>query len=238
MEVKLQNLKDKEIEKLKLVLLPCREPIPEEARAAYNSAYRLWHSVWSETLKELDGVEKLFSNEFTRHDFFAAIFKGEDAISLTCYSGIDLKLDARKNDAWFESWPQDFLQKETEREAEILIGAWYCVAPEYRKSRLDFPFNVAKVMMETFGKVILDEGYSVGYGTSRNNRGVNKLLYDIGAIKYGESFAHGCTVDLVLVEPENVRKVQLSYSNIFKKLWENRIDYRKEKYEQKLPKAA
>ena len=45
-------------------------------------------------------------------------------------------------------------------------------------------------------------------------------------------------VDLILVEPEIVREKQLSYSNILKRLWDNKIDYRMEGYEQQLSKTA
>lgn len=234
----MQNWEDKEVERLSLVLLPCREPVKAEAYQAYNSAYQLWERVWSETLKELDGVKKLFSNEFTRHDFATVIFRGDVAISLMCYSAVNLQLDARKNDSWFESWPQDVLIDQSKHDGEGLIAAWFCSAPEFRKSQSNYPINTGKLVMEAFGKVVLDGGFNAGYGTSRNNRGVNKLLYEIGAEKYGESVAHGCVVDLVIVSPDNVRNRQLSYSNIFKKLWEERTDYRGRGYEQKLSKTA
>lgn len=227
-----------DVKGLKLVIIPCREPVPVEALKFYNSAYQLWHRVWSETLKELDGVEKLFSNEFTRHDFAVVLFSNDTAISLACYSSVNLKLDSRLNDAWFESWPQEILIKQKERDGEGVLAAWFCAAPEYRKTYINSSINIAKLMVEAFGRVVLDGAYSVGYGVSRNNRGVNKMLYEIGGTKLGESVAHGCAVDLILIEPENVHLNQLSYSNIFKKLWENKIDFRVRDYEQKLSRAA
>ena len=229
---------DVEIEKLKMVIIPCREPVPVEAYQYYNSAYQLWHRVWSETLKELDGVEKLFSNEFTRHDFAIVIFRDDEAISLMCFSSINLKLEVRKNDSWFAAWPEGILLNQEIKDGLGLIAAWFCTAPEYRRSNFQYPVNTAKLVMEAFGKIVLDENYNAGYGTSRNNRGVNKLLYDVGAIKLGESIAHGCSVDLVILEPGNVQLTQLSYSNIFKKLWQNKTDFRVRGYEQKLSKAA
>ncbi|MBC7537892.1 MAG: hypothetical protein H7281_03675 [Bacteriovorax sp.] len=234
----MKNLENSEIEKLSLRVIPCRETIPPEAYHAYNSAYHLWERVWSETLKELDGVKKLFSNEFTRHDFATVLYRDDIAIALMCYSAVNLNLDVRKNDSWFESWPQEFLAEQSIREGEGLIAAWFCTAPEYRKSQLNYPINSAKLIMEAFGKIVLEDGYNVGYGTSRNNRSVNKLLYEIGGEKRGESLAHGCEVDLILVEPDKVREAQLSYSNLFKKLWEEKIDYRKRGYEQELSKTA
>jgi len=92
--------------------------------------------------------------------------------------------------------------------------------------------------MECFGQLVLEEDVSVGFGTSRNNRGVNKLVYSIGGEKVGSSLAHGCEVDLVLIKTDIVHEIQLSYSNIFKKLWKEKIDFHKRMYEKNLSQQA
>ena len=234
----MNDLTESELAKLQLVILPCHGPIKTNGHSTYNSAYRLWDHVWSETLNDLDGVKKLFSNDFTRHDYATVLLRDGVAISLICCSEANLKLEARKNDSWFECWPSNTLLEISKREGIGLIGAWFCVAPEYRKTRADFPVNIGQVVMESFGKLVLEGKYNVGFGVSRNNRSVNKVVYGIGGVKVGEASAHGCDVDLILVEPEIVREKQLSYSNILKRLWDNKIDYRMEGYEQQLSKTA
>jgi hypothetical protein len=226
------------LEELQLVIMPCREPLDPQIHDSYNSAYQLWHKVWSETLNELDGVNKLFSNEFTRNDFVMAILSNKKAISLACYTAVDLKLDTRKNDSWFECWPKELLDDPARRPGLGVFASWFTVASEFRKRQSHSEINIAQIMVEGFGKIVLEDGYNVGFGTSRNNRGVNKMLYNIGATKHGEAISHGCDVDLILIEPSHVNRNQTHYSKEFKHLWERRIDYRRIENEYKLSKSA
>lgn len=212
---------------LQLVVLPCREPVLPVFNEHYNACYQLWEDIWSKTLEDLDGVEKLHSNEFTRHDYLSAIFKGKQAISLMCYSEVDIKLKARHNDSWFSCWPSEILNEQKNREGLGLIASWFCTHPEFRKGAAQaLDLNVSQVIIEVFGKLVVEGSYNVGYGITRNNRGVDKYSDNAGGVNIATSKAHGCDVNLVLFEPSLIKEKQLSYSDELKLLWKNRIDFR------------
>ena len=105
-----------------------------------------------------------------------------------------------------------------------LIAAWFCTHPEYRKSKQDI--NVTQILAESFGKIVLDGQYNVGYGVTRNNRSVGKYSLNAGGTVVGNTIAHNCEVDLVLFEPENIKLKQVEYSQVLQELWNKRIDLR------------
>lgn len=212
---------------LKLVIIPCREPVPSECHTIYNDSYELWNLVWSETLKELDGIEKLPSNEFTRFDFASVILDKGKPISLMCYTSVDMGLKPRRFDSWFDSWPSEILERQKERDGLGLIAAWFCTHPDYRKSsQVSLNFNVTQVLAEVFGKIIISDSYNVGYGMTRNNRSVGQYSVNIGGEVIANANAHNCDVSLVLFEPEKIFSKQFSYSAELKYLWKNRVDFR------------
>lgn len=230
---------NKEIEDLRLVIIPCREEIPVECYKEYESAYKLWEKIWSKTLHELDGVKKLHSNEFTRHDFASVIFKGDEAISLMCYSRVNMKLPARHNDSWFASWDKDFLKNESHREGEGLIAAWFCTDPFYRQGTSKQNINVTEIIAQTFGKLIIEGNYNMGYGVTRDNRNVADYAISMGGRPVASTKAHGCDVTLVIFDPQTLKEKQLSYSHNLKFFWSRRIDYRRRKEnEQSIRKTA
>jgi hypothetical protein len=209
----------------RLVLLPCREPIPFPLQKLYKEAYGLWKLVWSDTLKELDNVNKLYSNEFTRYDFAAVIFKGDKAISLMCYTAVDMTLGIRQEDSWFSCWPENILEQEKQRGGQGLVAAFFCTHPDYRKNN-NTDLNFSQITIEIIGKLLLDGKYSAAYGVTRNNRGVGKYSANAGSITLAKSMAHGCEVDLVVFEPHMIKDTVHFYSSGLKNLWNNRLDYR------------
>ena len=162
------------LENYHLAIVPLREPLSRQIRVIHNKAYKLWFEIWSGTLKELDNIDRLFSNEFSRFDFAYLILKGDEVISLMSCTEVDLSLDSRRNDSWFESWPQEILSSEKCWGKKGLVAAWFCTDSRFRKSQDKIDFNISKVMAELFGEVLLDGQFDLGFGVTRNNRNVGK----------------------------------------------------------------
>ena len=221
-----------ELNRLSLEILPCKEPIPLNLKNEYEEAYLLWHKVWSNTLFKLDGIENLHSNEFTRHDFCSVIYRDERAIGLFCYSQINPSLITRHSDSWFAAWPKEILFEIGKFHSNGIMPAWLAVDPEFRRSKTAYPINIGQILMETYAQIILEYGYEIGFGTTRNDRGVNKLILDTGGQKLGSSIDHGVSVDLICMHPERVQDKQSQFSEEFKYLWNNKKDHWRGIYEQ------
>lgn len=211
---------------LKLIILPCREPIHSEILSIYNKSYLLWKNVWEKTLKKLDNLDRLFSNEFTRHDFATVITLDDRPLSLMCYSEVDLSLTSRLDDSWFQSWPKPQLEKMAKLKGLGLFATWFCTDPDYRKSS-DNNINphLSQAIIEIFGKVVLEGNYNRGYGITRNNRGVDKYSKAAGSITIATGIDHNCEVNFVEFIPAKIKLKQQDYLELTKELWNNREDH-------------
>ncbi|MAX65495.1 MAG: hypothetical protein CME66_01015 [Halobacteriovoraceae bacterium] len=228
----------RELDKLQLYIIPCSEPIPSVCVKQYEAAYDLWNLVWSKTLFELDGVKQLKSNEFTRHEFLSVIMKDDIAVGLFCYSSINLSLKVRKEDSWFDAWPKELVSKIGRECQNGLMPSWLAVHPDFRRSKSNYPINLGQVVMEIYAKIIIEYGYDMGFGTTRNNRGVNKLILNTGGTKIMSSVDHGVDVDLIQMNPTDILLKERYFSKSFKTLWENRIDKWREKNERTFRETA
>ncbi len=227
-----------ELKKLKLIIMPCSDPVPEACREQYRQVYNLWHRVWSETLYQQSGLQCLHSDEFTRHHFCSAIFKDSEAISLFCYSTINLSLEVRKNDSWFSSWPRSVLDRLGVVCYHGLMPAWFCVADGHRRHQGNNPLNIAKLSVEVYAKILLHWNFSMGFGTAKNDRKVNKLLHEVGGTTCSKGVAYNSEVDHVVMYPEKVRKYEGHFSQALQSIWERRSDFWSENDEYPLSKPA
>lgn len=226
-----------------LILLP-GSFATSESKPYYESAYSLWHSVWSETLNELDGLPKLFSDGFTRQDVVVGLFLGTQCIALNCFRRSDLRNIAHRQDSWFLPWTESQLVELGEKYPNGLVNSYFTIHPDFRKSAPgnDFArqflerFNLAIVLAELSALMTVKLNADGAFGVTRNNRSVNKLAYHGGAIPLAKNkMHHGVDVDLILYENDRVQRAMSNFTSQTLGLWENRIDFanfefRKEKH--------
>lgn len=205
-----------------LVLLPAKEP-SFEGQNLYRAAFDLWHGVWSKTLKELDGQEKTFSDGFTRQDFFAGLFQEDTCVALVMFKKIDLRFEIHWRDSWFASWDKSTLKEISEESPVCMVPSWLTVHPLFRKNSGRSDARLSTVITEVMAQMCIEMKADVGFGTSRNNRGVNKLVYHAGAIPLEKGrIAHGVEVDLVAFFPEKIEQAKQNFSSLFFDVWEGR----------------
>ena len=101
----------------------------------YQKIYNHWHSVWSQTFKEVSGNATLFSDNFTRQDEIIAVMKNDKCISAVCHRLFDFRTTAARNDSYFESWPEDAFHRLGKNGPTIVIAGQLSVDPEYRKTQ-------------------------------------------------------------------------------------------------------
>ncbi len=238
----LNGIKDAWGSRMGLYVIPCRESITPEIKDIYNESYNLWNVVWKDTLKNLDGRDWLFSDDFTRHDFATVITLNNKPISLMCYSEVDLSLSSRRNDSWFRPWPESYLNDRANDDGLGVIAAWFCTDPKFRKkSDHNLSKNISQALIEIYGKIILEGNYNRGYGITRNNRSVDKYSQAAGSTTVAKTIDHNCEVNLVEFIPSTVREKQKGYLALTNTLWRSRSDYyfnKKDKYESKNRKSA
>lgn len=211
-----------------LYLLPSGHP-PSDAYQIYEQTYSLWHEIWFETLKQLDGVTSLASDGFTRQDFFAVATISNEVVALCCFKQADLRLSCHRQDSWFSPWPQALLEELAKTRSRTLIPSWLTVHPSYRRSNNSGGWNWSLVMSELISLVCLDVQAEVGFGTPRKDRSVNKMVSQAGAVCLKEDVVHhGVLIDLVAFYPENLRQVRFSSETT--QLWKNKIDLRNKMY--------
>jgi hypothetical protein len=161
-----------------------------------TEAYRCWHRVWSDTLRELDNASRVFSDDFTRQDELGTLFYEERCVGLTCFRWVDISLDHDRNDSYFKPWPENALQALATDGPRICIGSNLTVLPGWRG--VSSGFSVKEVLMTLAVKRFVASGADSMAGTMRNDRGMNGLVYQLGAVPLVKDVDHhGVKVDLV-----------------------------------------
>jgi hypothetical protein len=198
---------------------------PEPAwRREYAAAFDLWKSVWSVTLKELDGSSALYSDEFTRQTWIGCIFD-EDRCAALAFARLDhFDSPTAAFDSYFKVWNQETLQLLCAEGSSVFVGSNITVDAEYR-GELSGGIKMKALLTGLQIQAFLDSGAAVMAGTMRCNKGMEKQAYAYGAslLKSGVTH-HGVDVDLVAFYRE-----QLKYPPVrdllVERLWRQRSEF-------------
>lgn len=206
------------------VLLPGRRP-PESLVEYYDKAYAMWHATWLATLNELDKVETLNSDDFTRQQEHLVLFFGDKAVGSASFGVLDIRKPYGYRDSVLKVWPIENLRQIGEDNKTILVCTYMTIDPEFRG--IDF---IAKLKVILGGVAIClfrESGFKVMLATMRNNRGMNTLAYQLGAqCVVRDAIAHGVAVDLVkFVSDETVLHKDKAVENYILDVWNNAISY-------------
>ena len=161
-----------------------------------RAAYECWHDVWYSALVELDHIERLNSDDFTRQDEIAALFYEDTCIGLTGCRFVELTTAMARHDSYFNAWPEQALEMLGSHGTRICIGNNMTVRSQWR-GRIG-GLSVKRLLMILSIQRFLVSSADALAGTMRNDRGMNRLVYELGfsPITQG-AIAHGVDVDLV-----------------------------------------
>jgi hypothetical protein len=161
-----------------------------------EQAYRCWHEVWSETFHQLDGVERVHSDEFTRQHEIGALFLNDVCIGLIGHRWIDLSLSFHQDDSYFKVWPKNALRLLQRDGSNVCIGSHLTVLPAWRGRQGGT--SVKDLLLALSIRRFLASSADALAGTMRNDRAMNVLSYDLGFTPVFEgAIHHGVKVDLV-----------------------------------------
>jgi len=161
-----------------------------------DDAFSCWRAVWGQTLLELDGAARVFSDDFARQHELGSLFYAGRCVGLSGYRWVDLTRTANREDSYFKVWPESLLGHIAARSALVCVGSNLTVLPHWRGANAGY--SVKEILMTLAVKRFLASNADVMVGTMRNDRGMNGLVYRLGARPVLQSIAHhGVQVDLV-----------------------------------------
>ena len=221
---------------LQLVLMAGKIGVSGEQSSFYQKAFDLWFCVWDQTLRELDGLKHLPSDQFTRQDLVAGVFRKGECIALTCYRRADLSQMVDRRDSWFTPWPEETMVALSKKYPRSSANSFFTIHPDFRKSHTAEPaipgVNISLLLAELVSLISYHSRADATYGVTRNNRSVNKLAYHGGAIPIArDQVHHGVTVDLIAFLPTNVKAAMEQFLPLTQQLWDTRIEYTRYEFE-------
>lgn len=207
------------------VLIPGQRP-PPHLREHYDSAFKMWCDTWLSAFSELDGANRIFSDDFKRQDEVLVLFHGKEAAASVFFSHINLKNEEDRLDSYFKPWPQELLKSLGDQKGQNgLICSYFTVAKNWRKA--EFPFYAKDIIGALAIMRFLELQNDMMVGTMRNNKGMNNIAYSLGADPFIKNVMHhGVDVDLVQFLPNKVNYSPVSGMKPFiENLWSKLLTY-------------
>jgi hypothetical protein len=160
-----------------------------------GEAYRCWSEVWTQTFAELDGAKQLASDDFTRQDEIGALFHDWECIGMTFFRWVDLANPIFKEDSYFAAWSPSAFAAATSRGTRVCISSHFTIAGGWRSAKgCSVKYVLGALIIERF----LRSDCDAMVGTMRNDRGMNKFTYRLGAHALERNaIHHGVEVDLI-----------------------------------------
>lgn len=210
---------------LQFIISPGRFP-EDRHREKYLQIYQCWYDVWAATFKELDGINNLTSDAFTRQDLVGAIFVDGQCKAMSLFRYADATQPTFKSDSYFENWNDTHREKLCKEGKNILVCSYFTIHPTARKDFLGFAMR--DLLMGLTTEVIVQSNCAAMTGAMRKNRNAHEIAYEWGAeaIAYDIPSGHGdATVDLVGFYKSQVlqAKAQKEFSSVVKQMWDNKI---------------
>ncbi len=202
----------------RVVSLPGSNPSPAQL-SDYKSAYAMWKMVWSETFRELDGLESMFSDDFARQDEILCVFRGPVCLALGLMRWRDIELSSVREDSYFQIWPAEAIDKLRSNGKDIVIFCNLTVHPMARSNALGLPMK--DVMVGLLIQRFLESGSDAMTGVMRANRGMHKVAYRLGATALATGLVHhNSPVDLVAFFPESLIGGEPEVAYAVRYLWD------------------
>lgn len=210
----------RKVKSYSLEIIPVKNtPLIQKDR--YIAAYKMWKTIWSSTLLELEGLQHLPSDDFTRQDHIAAIFEGPICRAITLHRIVDLSNISHRDDSYFKVWPPEAIQALQRDSSSVLICSYLAVDPDARSRKLGF--SLKDLMVSINSRFLIESPASVFAGITRNDRGMNTTCENLGATVLSSNLSlHGVEVDLVAFYKKEITAVSTPYSKACDYLWRTR----------------
>jgi hypothetical protein len=217
-------------DELRYIIVPSQPTDPAVATLC-EKAFHLWHTVWTETYRELQPHRRVFSDDYTRQSRIGSLFHGDTCIALTLFRSANARSAAFRFDSYFERWPPVAIEQLHQYGDNIVVGSHITIHPDFRKRPVRaagdqwVPLRdiVAGLAIATF----LDSGADAMTGCMRNDKGMNALAAMYGArLLVRDVPQHNVRVDLMaFYRPDLLEQGILNGNLVVNALWKARMDY-------------
>ncbi len=191
-----------------------------EQKAYYQKAFDLWKNVWEATFRELDGLNYLPSDDFTRQHEILCIFHGDDCIALICHRYMESDNPAVLSDSYFRPWPVE--AKEKFRVGKnLVIASYITVHPDYRGRSNGI--SVKEILVHSALIHLLRQGVDAITGILRADKAMDRVMYEMGAVPLVRGITyHNVPVDLVGFFPKtHPAKAPERYADLIDRMLES-----------------
>ncbi|HEX8954324.1 MAG TPA: hypothetical protein VF945_20865 [Polyangia bacterium] len=171
-------------------------------------AHLCWQDTWSAMLRDLDGAELRFSDDFSRQDEIGALFCGDECVGLSGYRFVDLSLPWLQRDSYFAPWPAPLVEQIAAATPRVCVGSNLVVAPSWRGALT--PMRVSEMLLALAVQRFTESDAQIMLGTMRNDRRMNHISYRMGAMPLRTNVMHHhVAVDLVMFTRNTVDDIGL-----------------------------
>lgn len=190
----------------------------------YESLYATWRKVWLEAFQELDGINQLASDGFTRQSRWGAIFRDSRCVSMIALRDCDFRDSVHRDDSLLASWTPTAFQRLLKDGPRVSICSYLSVHPDFRRND-ELGFSLKQLISHLAVRMLLDSDADVMTGTTRCNRGTDKAAYGTGATFLEKAEMHGVEVDLIAIYRRYVSTTWSQWANpVAEELWRQRLD--------------
>lgn len=208
------------LELLRYYVLPSANPPPHLVEM-HNSIYRMWHSVWTQTFRELGLDPACLPDEFLRQDFITSIVHGAQPVTVHLYSFFSIDCLAAREHAYLNgNYPEIYFEKVKRLGIRDVMSMEYMtVHPDWRRAR--YPIvagGLALQMMKLYGG-------EAAIAPARRDHKVHELAPMYGGMSLIEKVLnHNVECDLLLcrrstMKPHDDPQIQETVDH----LWANRV---------------
>jgi hypothetical protein len=190
-------------------------------RATMRQAYELWRDGWGATLRDVCGLQRIHSDEFTRQDEIVAMFHAGTCIAVSGLRWLDLSLPMARDDSYFGCWPEPAIVR-LERSL-ICISSNTLIAPAWRGTRIELggapthiPLKLAMIGLPL--KRYVESRARFMVGVTRNDRAMDRTSRELGFFRLATIQVHGIDSDVVAAE----RSSLLEPGPAVEELWRRR----------------
>jgi len=187
-----------------------------------RNAYELWRDNWQITLRELEGVERIDSDEFGRQTEIGVLTVGRTCVSVTGLRWLDLSQPMAREDSYFRCWPESAMQRIGECRVGIssntvVDAPWRRALIESDAAELPLPVALATVALSV--RRFLESTAEKFIGVTRNDRSMNRVGTGVGGSKIGQIRLHGIDSDLLCQDRRDAPDLGPSVEELWKRRW-------------------